>query len=81
MPRTIINLSDTDKEWLDRHSRRRRVSMTSLVSEAVEQYRLREESRGQPDLQSALRDTSGLWRQGDGLSWQHRLRDEWGERG
>lgn len=40
-------------------------------------YRVREESRNLPSLTTALARTAGLWRQGDGLAWQNRLRDEW----
>ena len=80
MPRTIINLEDDDKRWLDRQARERRVSMTSLVSEAVSEYRLRQEAAGRPDLQSSLNDTTGIWRRGDGMDWQERMRDEWDDR-
>lgn len=79
MPRTIISLRDDDKRWLDREARARHVSMTSLVSEAVSLYRAREESARRPDLDTALKESCGVWRQGDGLAWQERLRDEWDE--
>lgn len=77
MPRTIINLDPDDKAWLDRQARDRRVPMTELVRQAIRSYRVREESRGMPDLQAALCQTAGIWRQGDGLAWQARLRREW----
>jgi len=80
MPRTIISLSDDDKRWLDREALARHVSMTSLVSEAVALYRAREESANRPDFERALKESSGVWRQGDGMKWQERLRDEWSER-
>ena len=54
--------------------------MTSLVGEAVSFYRIRVEADGRPDLQSALKDSAGLWQGGDGLAWQERLRGEWDER-
>ena len=28
-------------------------------------------------LDSLLRRTRGIWRRGDGLAWQRKLRDEW----
>lgn len=80
MPRTIINLTEEDKRWLDREARARQVSMTSLVSEAVSLYRAREDAAERPDLRSALKHSAGLWQQGDGLAWQDRLRSEWDER-
>jgi len=77
MPKTIVNLDAEDKSWLDHEARRRKLPMTELVRQAVHSYRLREQSRGRPALEEALTRTAGLWRQGDGLAWQRRLRDEW----
>ena len=77
MPRTLINLPDEDKDWLDRAAREQQVSMATLVREAVHEYRVRQESIGQPDLAAALERTCGLWCRGDGLAWQEKLRDEW----
>jgi len=80
MPKTLISLDANDKAWLDREARRRKIPMTELVRQAVRHHRQREESRGRPALLDALANTSGLWRQGDGLAWQKRLRSEWGTR-
>lgn len=78
MQRTLINLGSEDKAWLDREARQRRIPMTELVCQAVHAYRLREESQGGQKWQHAVRDTAGIRRQGDGLAYQKRLRDEWG---
>ena len=80
MPRTIINLADDDKRWLDQQARQRRVSMTSLVAEAVSEYRVRQEAAERPDLQSSLNGTRGTWRRGDGMDWQEGMRKEWDDR-
>lgn len=77
MLRTLITLDPDDKAWLDREARNRRLPMTELVRLAVRSYRAREESRGRPTLQAALMRTAGIWRHGDGLAWQRRMRDEW----
>lgn len=77
MQRTLINLDPEDKAWLDQEARHRHVPMTELVRQAVRAYRLREESQDNQSWQHAVRDTAGIWRQGDGLVWQQRLRDEW----
>lgn len=77
MPRTLINLHADDKAWLDAEARARKVPMTELVREAVGSYRAREEARRRPHLAEALRASAGIWRQGDGLHWQRRLRAEW----
>lgn len=77
MTKTLINLDDEDKAWLDLEARQRRLPMTELVRQAVRSFRLREQSRGRPALAEALANTAGLWRRGDALAWQQRLRDEW----
>ena len=80
MTRTIVNISPGDKRWLDQEAKSRRVSMTSLVSEAVHEYRLRQECLNAPDPDVMLADTAGIWAQGDGLNWQQSLREEWNDR-
>lgn len=77
MPKTLVNLDPDDKAWLDQEARRRKLSMTELVRQAVHAYRLREQHRDRPQLAEVLQRTAGLWRQGDGLAWQRRLRSEW----
>ena len=57
----MINLDADDKDWLDREARRRKP--TELVRRAVHSYRLREQSRGKPELRDALEPTAGIWRQ------------------
>lgn len=67
MPRTVVNIEEADKRWLDEEARRRRVPMTRLVGEAVSEYRMRQELRDHPSLAGLLADTRGIWNQGDGL--------------
>ena len=31
MPKTLVNLDESDKAWLDREARKRRIPMTELV--------------------------------------------------
>ncbi|MGH8147291.1 MAG: ribbon-helix-helix protein, CopG family [Rhodanobacteraceae bacterium] len=81
MARTLINLDDGDKHWLDREARRRQVPMTQVVREAVAEYRARSQSRVRRDLQGELTRTAGIWRGEDGLAHQQRLRGEWDRRG
>lgn len=77
MTRTLINLPPDDKDWLDEEARARHIPMTELVRQAVHAYRLRAQRRAQPNLQEALKQTTGIWRQGDGLEYQNRMRNEW----
>lgn len=80
MARTIINLDSEDKSWLDHAARERHVPMTELVRQAVHDYRIRSETLGKPKVEATLARTAGLWRQGDGLACQKRLRREWDRR-
>lgn len=77
MPRTVVNLDPEDKSWLDHEARSRHVPMTELVREAIRDYRIRQESMARPSVQAALQRTAGIWRSGDGLAYQHRMRGEW----
>ena len=81
MSRTIINLLDADKLWLDAEAKRRGQSMASLVREAVSEYRVRHQRNASLGLKQCLAETSGLWRRGDGLIWQEVLRREWANMG
>lgn len=72
--RIIVTMPEQDKLWLENYSRLRRIPVAEAVRRGIERLR-REEA---PDTyRSLLESTSGLWRQGDGLEYQQRLRDEW----
>jgi hypothetical protein len=82
MIRTLISLEEEDKQWLDRRAQEKGVTMTELVRTAVRQYREqceRGKKAAEPTLEQLLQQTSGLWREGDGLDAQIRSREEWGE--
>ena len=73
MTRTIISLDAQDKQWLDRKAAAEGVPMARLVREAIRRMRQQEDL----SLEELLRQTSGLWRAGDALPYQRRLRKEW----
>jgi hypothetical protein len=76
MVRTVISLDDEDKAWLDRKAKEDNVAMTEVIRRAVR--RLREESTPKNrSLDELLRQTRGLWKKGDGLAYQRKLRSEW----
>lgn len=81
MQRTLINLDVKDKAWLDHMAKERGVSMAEVVRTAVRDYRERADMRGDEAWQEMVRRTAGIWRHGDGLDWQRRLRDEWNDAG
>ena len=79
MIRTIVSLEPEDKAWLDRKARQERIPMTRLVGRAIK--RMREESESKPSrFNLLLRDTSGMQKFGDALTYQRKLRAEWGRR-
>jgi hypothetical protein len=73
MTRTIISLDPDDKSWLDKRAAATGKTMTEIVREAVRRMRKEEESA----FGDLLNETRGLWRSGDGLAYQRRLRKEW----
>lgn len=73
MTRTIISLDPGEKAWLERKAREQGVSMSALVREAIRRLRKQEDV----SFDKLLKQTSGLWRKGDGLAYQRRLREEW----
>ncbi len=73
MTRTIISLEEQDKLWLDRKAREEGVSTAQLVRKAVKS--MREADQGK--LDQVLQATRGVWRDGDGLRYQRRIRREW----
>ena len=79
MVRAVINLDPKDKAWLERKAKKERVSLARLIQRAVR--RLRQDSEPpKPSLPDLLARTRGLWKRGDGLTYQHERRDEWGSR-
>ncbi len=73
MIRTIINLDSDEKAWLERTAKSAGVPMSELVREAIRRMRRQEEM----SFEQLLEQTSGLWSEQDGLSYQRRLREEW----
>lgn len=74
MVRTVISLDDDDKKWLDERARREGVPMTELVRRAIALLRARP---SEPSFEELLERTKGIWKEGDGLKYQERLRREW----
>jgi len=70
--RTLVDIPEQDVKALDELGRRRRVSRSKVIREAVRDYLGRHEDK---DLGTFL----GLWGDGeiDGLEYQRRIRSEW----
>ncbi|MCF8107639.1 MAG: hypothetical protein K9J81_01460 [Desulfohalobiaceae bacterium] len=72
--RTIITLPDEDKAWLEQYSRLRGISMAEGIRSALKLLR---ENKHQETYRSLVERTRGIWTQGDGLTYQRKLRSEW----
>lgn len=76
MERTVISLSEEDKEWLKRRAAEEDIPMAEVVRRAL--HLLQElEQREDPPTEQLLERTKGLRDGEDGLEVQRRLRDEW----
>jgi len=73
MIRTVIGLEEQDKTWLDRKAAEAGVPMAELVRTAVR--RMRELDAA--SFQELLQRTRGIWKRGDGMAYQRRIRREW----
>ncbi len=76
MIRTVISLDQESKDWLDRRAREEKLSMAELIRTAVQRYR-DEKSGGSPSMDELLKRTSGMWKAGDALAYQRRIREQW----
>ena len=76
MIRTVISLDEADKRWLDQRAAEEGVPMTELIRRAVRLLRDQAPVEHQT-FEELLAATSGLWKHGDGLTYQERLRGEW----
>ncbi len=76
MIRTVISISEDDKEWLEKRAAEDGIPMTEVVRRALHLMQEVEE-REKPPTETLLARTRGLWKKGDGLEYQRRLRGEW----
>jgi 6-phosphogluconate dehydrogenase len=72
--RTIITISEKDKAWLESFSKARGISMAEAIRRGIAQLKEREEKN---TYRTLVEETSGIWKKGDGLAYQEKLRSEW----
>ena len=72
--RTIITISDEDKLWLENYSKSQGVSVAETIRRGI--ARLKDEN-GRSFYQSIVKETKGIWQEGDGLEYQKKIRSEW----
>ena len=72
--RTIITLSENDKKWLESYSRTHEVSLAEAIRQGIRKLR---DTEFMETYRATVQRTRGLWRRGDGLRYQRKLRSEW----
>jgi hypothetical protein len=72
--RTIITLSEKDKLWLEGYSKAYKISLAEAIRKGVKKLR---EADGLKTYHTLVERTRGIWRKGDGLKYQRKLRSEW----
>lgn len=77
MPRTTVELTMSEKSWLEQEAARRRISLADLVCLAVRDFKLRHtapEPAGARD--DVIARTAGIRQGTDGLAFQEQMREE-----
>lgn len=72
--KSVITISDEEKSWLESYSRARGISTAEAIRKAIKRLR---EQEGQSVYQSLIAQTRGIWKKGDALEYQEKLRSEW----
>jgi len=72
--RTIVTLSEDEKRWLMSFSKAHRVSMAEAIRRGIAYLR---SSEGTGSYKKSVQQTRGIWKKGDGLQYQQKLRSEW----
>lgn len=72
--RTIITISEEDKRWLESYGKARGISLAEAIRKGIKKLR-EDESSGM--YRVMIDRTRGLWKKGDGLTYQRQLREEW----
>lgn len=72
--RLIISLPDEDKLWLEGYSKVHKISVAEAIRQGIGQLKKNQQQRTYEQL---VERTRGLWRKGDGLEYQVKIRSEW----
>lgn len=75
--RTIITLSEEDKRWLESYSNIHQVSVAEAIRQGIRKLK---EMELDASYKALVHNTKGLWKKGDGLAYQNKIRAEWNTR-
>ena len=74
--RTIITISEEDKRWLESYSSVHRVSVAEAIRQGIRKLK---EAELFENYKTLIKNTKGLWKKGDGLVYQNKIRSEWND--
>lgn len=74
--RTIVTISEQEKRWLTAYSSRHDVSLAEAIRRGIACLKSVE---GDVTYRRLVQNTKGIWRQGDALAYQNKIRSEWGD--
>jgi len=72
--RIIITIPDEDKLWLEGYSKLHQISMAEAIRQGIDQLK---KVKKQQTYRQMVENTRGIWKQGNGLDYQKKLRAEW----
>ena len=72
--RTIITLSEEDKKWLESYSSLHHMSVAEAIRRGIKKLK---EAEFYENYKSLVLNSKGLWKKGDGLTYQRQIRSEW----
>jgi hypothetical protein len=72
--RITITISEEDKLWLDGYTKVHKISLAEAIRHGIRHLK---QGERQKTYQKLLENTCGIWKQGDGLAYQEKMRTEW----
>ena len=72
--RIIITIPEEDKRWLESYSSLHRVSVAEAIRQGIRRLK---EAELYENYQTLVQNTKGIWKKGDGLTYQKKMRAEW----
>ncbi len=72
--RISLTISEEDKLWLDEYGELHKISLAEAVRQGID---LLKKGERQKTYQHLVESTCGIWKKGDGLSYQKKMRAEW----
>ena len=72
--RMIVTLPEEDRRWLEGYSHAQKVSIAESIRKGIQRLKIEDT---QKIYRRLVEGTYGLWKKGDGLKYQIKIRSEW----